>query len=390
MPLSQEFYAMSKIANVLVVDDQLENLLLLEDLLSEEFDVHTASDGRQALNYLESGRPVDVVLLDIVMPRMNGFAVCEQIKANPDLKNLAVLFVTGLKNEEDEARGLSLGATDFINKPFSRPAVLARVRNQVKLVRAQEMLQLRNDNLELEVLERTKTIRQQSEELKAKNHHLLAAQDTIIMAFCSLAEARDNETGNHIRRTQSYVRALAEQLRDHPRFRDELDEETIEQLYKSAPLHDVGKVGIPDAILLKPGKLDADEWVIMKRHCEYGRDAIAQTEHGLGDKVISFLRYAREIAYSHHEKWDGTGYPQGLSGDSIPLSARLMAVADVYDALISERPYKKGFSHEKAVEIIREGIGNHFDPDVAEAMLQIHQSFRHIAQRFYDVLQPSV
>lgn len=376
---------MTNLPHVLVVDDQSDNLLLLEDLLESEFMVHTAASGQQALDVLHDGHDrIDLVLLDIVMPGMDGFQVCEKIKANPKFKDVAVLFVTGLTDEEDEAHGLSLGAADFIYKPFSRPAVLARVRNQIQLVRARQELKIRNENLERLVLTRTETIVRQSEELIAKNRHLLASQDATIMAFCSLAEARDNETGNHIRRTQSYVKALAEVLQEHPRFADELDDESIRMLYKSAPLHDVGKVGVPDAILLKPGKLTEEEWEIMKRHCEYGRDAIAQTEKGMGEEAGAFLRYAREIAYGHHEKWDGTGYPQGLSGEDIPLSARLMAVADVYDALISERPYKKPFSHEKAIEIIREGRGTHFDPDVADAMLQIHEEFREIAKRFHD------
>lgn len=373
--------------HVLVVDDQPENLLQLEDLLQDEFVVHTAMDGQQALDCLKEHKgSIDLVLLDIMMPGMNGFEVCKTIKSTASMKDVAVLFVTGLTEEDDEAYGLSLGADDFIYKPFSRPVVLARVRNQMQLIRARASLKIRNENLERLVLTRTQTILRQSEELIAKNRSLLAFQDATIMAFCSLAEARDNETGNHIRRTQSYIKALAEVLQEHPRFKDVLDDDTIQLLYKSAPLHDIGKVGVPDSILLKPGKLTDAEWEVMKRHCEYGRDAISQTENGMGEGAGAFLRYAREIAYGHHEKWDGSGYPQGISGEDIPVSARLMAVADVYDALISERPYKKPFSHEQAVEIIREGRGTHFDPDVVDAMLQIHEEFREIAKRFKDGL----
>jgi putative two-component system response regulator len=208
-------------------------------------------------------------------------------------------------------------------------------------------------------------------------------QGATITALCTLAEMRDNETGNHIRRTQNYVRTLARRLRNHPRFAAQLDEETIELLYKSAPLHDVGKVAIPDAILLKPGKLEAEEWLVMKRHTEYGRDAIVQAESDLGE-TASFLRYAREIAWGHHEKWDGSGYPQGIAGDAIPLSARLMAVADVYDALISKRVYKAAFPHEQAIAMIAEGRGTHFDPDMADALADVAPEFNDIATSFRD------
>ncbi|WP_189690658.1 HD-GYP domain-containing protein, partial [Pseudorhodoferax aquiterrae] len=203
-------------------------------------------------------------------------------------------------------------------------------------------------------------------------------QDVTIMAMASLAETRDNETGAHIRRTQLYVRRLAEQLKDHPRFSGQLSERTIELLYKSAPLHDIGKVGIPDEILLKPGKLTAEEFEIMKTHTTLGHTAIAEAEQRLGMKV-DFLSLAKEIALSHQEKWDGSGYPQALAGEAIPLSARLMALADVYDALISKRVYKPAFPHEEAVRIVVEGRGKHFDPDVVDAFLAVAEDFRQIA-----------
>jgi putative two-component system response regulator len=203
------------------------------------------------------------------------------------------------------------------------------------------------------------------------------------MAIASLAETRDNETGNHIRRTQHYVRCLAEHLQTHLRFAELLTEENIELLFKSAPLHDIGKVGIPDHILLKPGKLSAEEFEIMKTHTMLGHDALVAAERALGTEV-EFLRFAKEIALSHQEKWDGSGYPQGLKGDEIPVSARLMAVADVYDALISRRVYKPPMTHERAVEIIREGRATHFDPEVCDAFLACEHQFREIAQRFRD------
>jgi len=218
--------------------------------------------------------------------------------------------------------------------------------------------------------------------IRERTNELNQTRDVTILTLASLAETRDNETGAHILRTQRYVRALAQQLSDHPRFSSVLDEETIDLLYKSAPLHDIGKVGIPDNILLKPGKLSEKEFLIMKTHAQVGADALKVAEESLGSN--SFLNLAREISLTHHEKWDGSGYPAGLSGDDIPVSGRLMAVADVYDALISERVYKEAFSHQKAMEIIREGRGWHFDPDVIDALNAIEQQFQDIAATYSD------
>lgn len=218
-------------------------------------------------------------------------------------------------------------------------------------------------------------IRQRSEEIQR-------TQDVAILSLATLAETRDNETGAHILRTQRYVKALAVELSVHDRFCDELKEDAIELLFKSAPLHDIGKVGIPDAILLKPGKLTEEEFEIMKTHAMLGSEALKQAEQGLGE--TSFLRYAREIAETHHEKWDGSGYPKGLKGDAIPVSGRLMALADVYDALISKRVYKPAFSHDRAKEIILQGAGRHFDPDVVKAFQNIEQEFVDIAASYSD------
>ena len=370
--------------HILIVDDQPENLLIQEAFLGGEYRVHAAQSGQEALAYLDGAGRADLILLDVVMPQLDGFEVCRRVKANPRLHDIPILFVTSLDSPADEAKGLSLGAEDFIHKPFSPPVVLARVRNQIKLRQLTRLLKQRNVDLEGLVMERTQKILDQSEQLMRQKQDMIAAQSATITAFCSLAEARDNETGNHIRRTQNYVKALAEQLRDHPRFRPHLDDETILLLYKSAPLHDIGKVGVPDAILCKPGKLTPEEWTEMRRHAEYGRDAIAQAEGELGEQQGGFLRYAREIAYGHHEKWDGSGYPQGTAGEAIPVSARLMAVADVYDALISKRVYKPAYTHERALAIIQQGRGRHFDPDVADALQAIEAIFAEVARRYGD------
>ena len=241
-------------------------------------------------------------------------------------------------------------------------------------------MQLRRHNEELEqiVADRTREIIVKSEEVLRHKQQVIQVHSATIAAFRALAETRDNETGAHIRRTQSYVKALAEKACYLPRFASELDEQSIQLLFESAPLHDIGKVAIPDAILLKPGKLTDEEWVIMRRHCEYGGDALLVAEGAQGNSA-DFLSLAREIAYGHHERWDGKGYPLGISGEKIPLSARLMALADVYDALITRRVYKPAFPHEKAVEIIAEGRGTHFDPDLVDSMLEIESSFQQIA-----------
>lgn len=363
-------------SRILIVDDEPPNQLILEDLLEQQFDVHTTSNSHQALEYLKTGNPVDLILMDIMMPEVDGFEAFQMIKSEPDLKDIPVLFLTSLDSAADEEHGLSLGAEDFIHKPFSPAVVRARVRNHIELARSRKLLRDRNAVLELQVKERTSA-------LLHETRQVMRAQESTINSLCALAELRDNETGNHIRRTQNYVRTLAKRLSQSPRFTAELSEETINLLFKSAPLHDVGKVAIPDAILLKPGKLTEDEWVIMKKHAEYGRDALVQAENDVGDPV-SFLRYAREIAYGHHEKWDGTGYPQGLSGNAIPLSARIMAVADVYDALISKRVYKSAMSHNLAVEYIMQASGKHFDPAIIDMLVDVINEFQVIAAGFSD------
>ncbi len=354
---------------VLVVDDTPDNLALMQTLLRDLYRVKGANNGERALKIAAGEQPPDLILLDIMMPGLDGYEVCRRLKAEPATRDIPVIFLTAKSQVEDEQRGFELGAVDYITKPVSPPLVLARVQTHLALKAAADFLRDKNAFLEEEVDKRTREV--------------MAIQDVTILAMASLAETRDNETGNHIRRTQHYVQALARRLSSHPRFAAYLTVPTIKLLYKSAPLHDIGKVGIPDRILLKPGKLTPEEFEIMKTHTTLGRDAIAHAEQQLGVDV-GFLTIAKEIAYSHQEKWDGSGYPQGLRGDQIPVSARLMAVADVYDALISRRVYKEPMPHEQAVEIIRQTAGRHFDPDVVEAFLDIHETFRAIAVAYGD------
>ena len=348
---------------ILVVDDTPDNLDLMGDLLMNDYKVKIANSGKKALEIIQMGHPPDLILLDIMMPEMDGYEVCSVLKSDEKTKNIPVIFLTAKTNSIDEQKGFEIGAVDYITKPISPVIVMARVKTH---------LDLHNKNVYLEQL------------VNQRTQEITAIQDVTIHAMASLAETRDNETGNHIRRTQNYVKLLAQHLQFHPKYTHFLNMDgVIDTLFKSAPLHDIGKVGIPDAILLKPGRFEPSEFDIMKSHPELGQNAILQAESELGIDV-PFLQYAKEIAYGHHEKWDGSGYPQGLSGEDIPISARLMAVADVYDALISRRVYKEGMPHAQAVDIILDGKGTHFDPHIIDAFLALHETFRDIALTFSD------
>lgn len=355
-------------ATILAVDDTPANIEVVKGVLSQDYLVQAALNGPMALKIIEKHKP-DLILLDIMMPDMDGYEVCERLKANAETKDIPVIFLTAKVQEEDETKGLSLGAVDYITKPISPPILQERVKNHLMLKEAREILERQNEVLEEKVIERTAQLGE--------------LQDVAMVAMGALAESRDPETGNHIRRTQRYVKALAMELAKQEKYKSFLTPEVITSLYKSAPLHDIGKVGVEDSILLKPGKLTDEEFEEMKRHTVYGRDAIAAAENTI-DSADNFLIFAKEIAYAHQEKWDGSGYPEGLAGEDIPLSARLMAVADVYDALISKRVYKPAFEHEKAVAIILEGKGSHFDPDMVDAFAKITDEFDDIAKKYAD------
>lgn len=356
-------------ATILVVDDTTDNLVLMSELLKDLYKVKVANSGEKALKYIQNNPHPDLILLDIMMPGLSGYDVIQVLKRDPTTKDIPVIFLTAMSSMEDEKLGLEMGAADYVTKPISLPIVLARVKTQLENKAAADFIRNQNAYLEAEVAKRTL--------------ELSAIQDVTVLAMASLAETRDSDTGNHIRRTQHYVKLLAEKLQTHPRFSHFLSEQTIKMLFKSAPLHDIGKVGIPDRILLKPGKFTPVEFEIMKTHTTLGRDAIQHAEDQLGIQV-GFLSLAKEIALYHQEKWDGSGYPTGIRGDDIPISARLMAVADVYDALISRRVYKEAMSHEKAVSIIREGSGSHFDADIVDAFLAVQDAFQAVAAHFAD------
>jgi putative two-component system response regulator len=354
---------------ILIVDDNPENLTVLGELLRERYKVRAANSGRRALELAAQAPPPDLILLDVMMPEMNGYEVLAQLRASPMTRDIPVIFTTAMNATEDEQRGLVLGAVDYITKPLRPAIVMARVGTHLELKRARDELGRSNASLAVQ--------------LEQRMRENLVIQEVTIRALARLAETRDNETGNHILRTQEYVHCLAQRARAHARFVDALDGHAVELMAKSAPLHDIGKVGIPDHVLLKPGKLDPEEWEIMKGHARLGAEAI---ERAVADthQPVQFLTYAREIAHHHHERWDGGGYPDGLRGDAIPLAARLMAVADVFDALISRRVYKAPMSFEAARTIMVAQRGKHFDPDLLDAFVEGFDEFCDIARRHPD------
>jgi len=354
---------------VLVVDDTPANLTLLAQVLNKDYQVKIAISGRRALEI--AGRsPPDLIVLDIMMAELDGYEVCRRLKADPALADVPVLFLTALTRPEDETQGFRVGGADFIHKPFNPETVLARVATQLKLKVARDVLRDRNAHLDRELERR----RREAERLR----------ETTLFLMLGLAEFRDNETANHIRRTEEYVRTLGTWYAARPGAPAGLTPETIDELAKAAPLHDIGKVAIRDAILLKDGPLSAEEWVEMKTHTVRGAELLQKAIDRLDHDAGPMLRFAKQIARHHHERWDGSGYPDGLSGEAIPLAARLMAVADVYDALTTTRPYKPAWDHAAAMACIVEGAGRHFDPVLVDGLLACEPAFVEIATQYKD------
>ncbi len=347
---------------IFIVDDVPENIQIAMSHLKElDCDFAYATSGEQALERIAATSP-QLILMDVMMPGMSGFQVVEALTRNEKTCSIPVIFLTARAESEDVVRGFKLGGVDYVTKPFKGVELRSRVRNHLEL-------HAYRSNLERLVEERSR----EAELLK----------DVIIEAMGELAEYRDPETGSHIHRTRAYVQLLAEALVAQGHFLELLSKEYIVLLWKCAPLHDIGKVAIRDSILLKPGKLTAEEFDEMKMHAQYGEEVIANLEQMAG-KPTSFLSCAKDIAGSHHEKYDGSGYPRGLAGDAIPLAGRIMAIADVYDALISKRVYKNSLSHEEAMAIMLEGKGTHFDPILIDAFLAVEPHFRQIAANNLD------
>jgi putative two-component system response regulator len=317
--------------SILVVDDVPENIDILSGVLRADYHIRVATTGEKALKIAYSDDPPDLILLDIMMPGLSGLEVCRRLKTNPDRRMIPVIFVTAMCSVEDEKLGLETGAVDYITKPISPPVVLARVRTHLALY---------DQTRELE-----RMVQQRTRELSV-------SRQQVIRRLGRAAEYRDDETGNHVLRVAHYCRLIAEAHGLGPK--------AASVVFSTAPMHDVGKIGIPDAILLKPGKLDSKEWETMRRHPLMGAEIIGRHESEL-------LETARTIALTHHERWDGTGYPAGLMGDGIPLEGRIVALADVFDALISVRPYKPAYDVGKSLTILDSEEGKHFDPALVAA-----------------------
>jgi putative two-component system response regulator len=366
---------------ILIVDDEPANLAVLSTLLRPGYTVRVCKSGPQALEAATRDPRPDLILLDVMMPGMDGFAVLQRLRAQALTAEIPVIFVTALDAELDEEQGLRLGAVDYITKPIKPTVVLSRVQVHIEVKQARDRLKSHNAWLEAEV--------------KRRMSENLLIQDASLAAMAQLAETRDSDLGNHITRTQAYVETLARHLQRLPAHAATLDEANLNRIVKAAPLHDIGKIGIPDHILLKPGKLTPEEWTIMQSHCLIGGNAIERainatlTHHSPTPQrekpeSLCFLEIAKEIALFHHEKWDGTGYPFGLREETIPLSARLMALADVFDALTTARVYKKAWPIAEAVNLIHQQGGRHFDPAVVDAFDAQLPTFIRIQQQLAD------
>ena len=360
---------------ILIVDDLEENAKILETFLRPQgYRSVCVTNGQEALDFVAQ-QPPDVILLDLMMPGMDGFEVCRRLKQNIKTYHIPVIIITGLAEKEANVRALEAGADDFLVKPFDYVLLRARITSSLRSKELQDQVmhyqeQLEEANLNLE------------QRIKDRTAQVARTQQVAVFSLAKLAESRDTETGTHLERMRSYAREIAEELSTWDKYRDRLPADFAEQVFQCSPLHDIGKVGIPDAILLKPGKLTPQEFDIMKTHAQIGGDTLRAADIEAGQ--ASFLAMGRDIAYHHHERWDGKGYPFGQLGDEIPLAARIVAVSDVYDALSSKRPYKEAFSHEKSRDIIIEGRGAAFDPDAVDAFLVREDAILAIRDRFQD------
>ncbi|MDR0519932.1 MAG: response regulator [Clostridiales Family XIII bacterium] len=348
---------------IMLVDDNQTNLKAGKEMLKDHYTVYPAPSAQIMFGILENVRP-DLILLDIEMPEMNGYEAIRKLKSDPDWYSIPVIFVTALTDTGSELEGLSLGAIDYIPKPFSGPLLLKRIENHLFIEEQKDKLKEWNENLEKIVTDRTKEV--------------VKLQNAILGTVGDMVEFRDDVTGGHVARTQKYLELLIDQMVEDNIYHDEVSKWNLDYLLPSAQLHDVGKIAITDLVLQKPGKLTEEEFEIMKSHASIGIDIIKKIEENVGS--TTFLKHALNIAGGHHEKWDGTGYPAGLAGEDIPLEGRLMAIADVYDALVSKRPYKDAFSTEKAKQIIDEGSGTQFDPKVIAVFDKVADKFAEVVK----------
>jgi len=370
-------------ARILVADDFVENTRILENFLKPKgYEVVSVHDGEAAVRVAEENPP-DIILLDLVMPKMDGVEVCHHLKQNPSTRHIPVIIITGMPEKQANVRALEAGADDFLAKPFDAVLLDARIRSSLR----SKQLQDRIIEYQQQLLEYNETLEQRIRERTAQ---VGRTQQIAVFSLAKLAESRDVETGAHLERIRCYAREVASALVSNGEGEGPLSQKFVDHLFLSCPLHDIGKVGIPDRILLKPGKLTSQEFEIMKSHTVIGGDTLRSADLEAGQD--SFLAMGRDIAYHHHERWDGKGYPKGLKAKEIPLAARITAVGDVYDALTSKRPYKEPFSHEKSKSIIVEGRGTQFDPQVVDACLACEEAVTviHESSTELDVVSPIV
>ncbi|PKM95202.1 MAG: two-component system response regulator [Firmicutes bacterium HGW-Firmicutes-1] len=332
---------------IIICEDTQENVDILVEALNDQYDIMIANNGRAAIDIIEKHMP-DLVLLDIIMPEMDGYKVCSYLKENEKLKDIPIIFISGMTSKYDKKKGFSLGAVDYITKPFDVEEVQARVHTQISIVKKRNIVKYENKFLQLEVYERDAQLEEAYQKLEFA---YLETMDRLSRA----AEYKDDNTGLHVKRVGKISSSIARYL--------DMDPQVVYAIEHAAPLHDIGKIGVPESILLKKGKLDDEEWEIMKTHTTIGRNILKNSSS-------SIVNMAELIAYTHHEKWNGRGYPLGLVGEQIPKVSRIVAVSDVFDALTSERPYKKAFSCDTAIDIILEESGEHFDPSVVDAFMK--------------------
>ncbi len=368
-------------AEILIVDDEPINLTVLRNLLSQHYVVRACKSGMDALSLLDTGRKPDLILLDIVMPDLSGYDTLLRLQENRENREIPVIFISALDSVDDEEKGFHLGAVDYISKPFRPAIVLERIRVHLELKKIRDQLKVRNEKLESEVYRRVR-------------ENILIHEATLNMVT-QLVETRDGETKNHIICTKSYVEILARRLKQNPKYENYLTEECIMNISNASSLHDIGKIGIPDSILLKPGALSADEYTIMKNHCKIGAEAIhsvVEKTHLSGTSAEGvqhvipedFFEEAENIAYYHHEHWDGNGYPTGLAGEQIPLAARIMALVDVFDALTTRRVYKEAWPIAGAVDYILSEREKYFCPDIVDAFITELPAFQYTHRKLDD------
>jgi len=352
-------------SKILIVDDSSTERVIISNML-KGYDLYTATDGYEALEKISNNIDFDIIILDLNMPGMDGFEVLRKIKNEYLNCSADVIILTNYEEIENEIKGLDLGAVDYIRKPLNVEATLKRVEVHLELSRAKKRIEHHNHTLE--------------ETVKRRTEELVISRDTTIRALVGLLEVRDLESSNHTKRTQWMMKALCEHLKSKSYCEDILTKDYINKLFKTAPLHDIGKVGIPDSILMKKEKLDKEEYEYMKKHVMYGVDALTHEVHK--GYIDPFIKAGLDIVGNHHEKFDGTGYPKGLKGKDIPLAGRLMAIIDVYDALTSKRVYKDAFNHEYSLDLITKESDRHFDPEIVEAFLEIEQEIYKISQKY--------